>query len=164
MQFLSYLAKPTLWECFLKDDNRELKLGNMNSGAAIPRASWLRKFPFHDLSAFRRLAQIPIVAAYWSCQWKSLWVIFHSPSHLRRVNTSEARALAPASLPDQRCTSRCTTAMLSMISMRANRGLIFGAGPFSVHHFNTGLMEPLYWTPFNNPAMGSDGWNAGGSD
>ena len=39
MQFLSYLAKPTLWECFLKDDNRELKLGNMNSGAAIPRAN-----------------------------------------------------------------------------------------------------------------------------
>jgi len=39
---------------------------------------------------------------HWSCQWKSLWVIFHSSLHLSKVNTSEARALAPASFPDQR--------------------------------------------------------------
>jgi hypothetical protein len=39
---------------------------------------------------------------HWSCQWKSLCVIFHSPFHLSKVNTSEARALAPANLPDQR--------------------------------------------------------------
>jgi hypothetical protein len=29
-------------------------------------------------------------------------VIFHSPFHLSKVNTSEARALAPANFPDQR--------------------------------------------------------------
>src|SRR5215472_7157722 len=42
----------------------------------------------------------------WSCQWNSLCVIFHSPLHLTRVNTSDARAFVPASLPDQRCTSK----------------------------------------------------------
>ena len=64
------------------------------------------------------------------CQWNNLCVIFHSPSHFNKVNTSDARAFAPASFPDQCSTSTCTTAIVSMISMRANRGVMFGAGPF----------------------------------
>jgi hypothetical protein len=68
---------------------------------------------------------------YWSCQWKSLCIIVHSPFRFSEVNMSEARAFVPANLPDHRCTSKCKT-MLSMISIGAERGLRFGAGPFSV--------------------------------
>src|SRR5689334_8375907 len=62
----------------------------------------------HDKSRVARLEERGWTPStnHWSCQWNSLCVIFHSPLHLSRVNTSEARALAPASLPDQRCTSR----------------------------------------------------------
>src|SRR5207248_3103248 len=48
-----------------------------------------------DLKARNGLAR----ENYPSCQWNSLCVIFHSPFHLSRVNTSEARVLAPANLP-----------------------------------------------------------------
>jgi len=46
-------------------------------------------------------AKLRLWGNHWSCQWKSLCVIFHSPFLLSKVNTSDARALAPANLPDQ---------------------------------------------------------------
>ncbi len=52
--------------------------------------------------AFLKSAKLKRWGNHWSCQWKSLCVIFHLPFHLSKVNTSEARALAPANLPDQR--------------------------------------------------------------
>src|SRR5687768_7442089 len=71
-------------------------------------------------------------SGHWACQWKILCAIFQPASVFTSVNASDMWTSDPANLPDQRSTSRRTTAMVSMISTPAKRGLDVGSGAVAI--------------------------------